>query len=633
MLAWDTETCLIEPAQQAPKLVVVSYASPEIGAGLIHQKDALEFAEALLLSTEPMVGHNIAYDLAVLCAKWPHLLPLVFDAYEDERVHDTMLRQKLIDIADGCYRGRFGSGGKWIKFGYSLDDLARRLLKRKLDKDTWRLRYGELIDTPLEEWPEGAKGYARDDAITTYDVYDQQEKYVQKAWPGTNLLMDQYRQSCHAWWLCLTKTWGIRTNPDRVQGLEAQTDEAIRTLVQELVASGLMSFQRKQGVMTPKRNVKKSRERMMLAMGGKERCRLTDKGNIKLDDESCRETGDPVLVAYADYSSLQTVKSKDLPALAKGKWLPIHTNFDSLLATGRTSSSKPNIQNIRRLPGIRECFVPREGKVFASADYDGLELRTMAQACVTLLGWSRLADALNTGKDPHLMMAAQILKISYEEAEARKDEDEVDDARQLSKPGNFGFPGGMGAAAFVEYARGYKNSKGEHIELTLEQALELKENWLATWPEMREYFRIAGTRCDNAEGLAEVEQLFVGRIRGACYYTVACNTLFQGLGADATKAAGWLIAKACYVDQNSVLFGCRMVNYIHDEFILEVPEDKGHECAMELSRLMVEGAAPFLPDVPPTAKKPLLARYWSKKSKPVKNKEGHLIPWPAEHTN
>ena len=56
-------------------------------------------------------------------------------------------------------------------------DLARRLLNRKLDKDTWRLRYGEFLDIPLDKWPEGAKTYPLIDAEVTYQIWEIQEAH------------------------------------------------------------------------------------------------------------------------------------------------------------------------------------------------------------------------------------------------------------------------------------------------------------------------------------------------------------------------------------------------------------------------------------------------------------------------
>ena len=112
-----------------------------------------------------------------------------------------------------------------------------------------------------------------------------------------------------------------------------------------------------------------------------------------------------------------------------------------------------------------------------------------------------------------------------------------------------------------------------------------------------------------------------------------CNSETSPLrrnGADATGHAGFLLATGCYVDESSPLFGCRIVNYIHDEFMLEVPDDhRAEPAAKELARVMTIGANQFLPDVPATAT-PLLARRWSKDAEPTYNEDGALIPWEEE---
>jgi DNA polymerase-1 len=258
--------------------------------------------------------------------------------------------------------------------------------------------------------------------------------------------------------------------------------------------------------------------------------------------------------------------------------------------------------------------------VFASADYSGLELHTVAQVCVTVLGQSKLGEVLNAGGDPHLSMAARILGCSYEDALVRKKahDEETDTARQVGKVANFGFPGGLGAVSMVAFA-----ASNYGVALTEDEARTLKEQWIGEFPEFIEYFRWISKLVDAP--FPQIEQIFSGRFRGGVSYTEACNSFFQGLGADAAKAAGFLIAKACNVDLESVLYGSRIVNFVHDEFILEVPEERGHACAIELASLMIRGAAPWLPDVPPRAE-PLLMRRWSKKAKPV-FVEGRLVPW------
>jgi len=305
---------------------------------------------------------------------------------------------------------------------------------------------------------------------------------------------------------------------------------------------------------------------------------------------------------------------------------------------------------------------PSRALVYASADYDGLELRTMAQACLLLVGESRLAQVLNDGRDPHLEMAAKMLGITYDDAKAgRKDparKAAIDQARQAAKVANFGFPGGLGAEKLVLFARkAYKVMLSVDGEGGLPSAKELKKTWLATFPEFRKYFAAINTMIDERTGYATFAHFMSGRIRGNAHYCAACNSFFQGLGADATGNAAFLISEACYVPTPchrcdgsgygppeagwapcptcagsgvSPLYGTRMVNYVHDEFILECPEERGHEVAHELVRLMVEGAAPYLPDVPARAE-PKLMRFWSKDAEQVWEGSGEqrrLVPWP-----
>jgi len=690
VVAWDTETRLIGPAQYAPPLVCTSIKH-EKGEHLLHHTESEPFFDSIL--TDPdcvFVGHNLAFDLGVVAAKWPRFLPLIFKAIEEGRAKCTMLRMKLIDIATGCYRGEYlpptekelkagKKQGKWFAITYDLSLTFWRFTKRRLQKDKWRLRYREFENIPIEQWPRGAREYPIMDAVATYAIYVGQEnvrKFVADEiadnFPDIDKpdpLGDETNQMKYAWWIHLMSCWGIRTNTEKLTKLKKETEKEYQETRDFLQSTPICSEcgriivspepgTRPQCLKHPEamyvalvrpsgqRNTKAAQLRMKYVMGGRANCRLTKSAatadkiedkHISLDKEACELANDKLLKEYEALSSLQTVVNKDIPALRKGRFLPIHSRFNTLIATGRTSSSAPNIQNIRRLPGIRECFVPRKGNVFLNADYDGLELRTLAQVCVSLFGKSHLADILNGGKDPHLMVAATILKISYEEAERRNEaqDEEVDRARQTGKVANFGFPGGLGYESLILFAkRAYK------INMSLEEAMELKENWLLSFPEMEKYFAYIGAMTAKSfDNVATIQQLFTKRIRGKIKFTVACNSYFQGLGSDATKAAGWLISKACYIEPDSPLYGCRIVNYVHDEFILECPEERSHEAAMELKRLMELGASPFLPDVAPTVSKPIVARCWSKKAQQVwkigkpgnkhkpANDNDRLVPW------
>jgi hypothetical protein len=125
------------------------------GAGIIHHSDPAlpELLRGWFEDPETLiVGHNVAYDIAVIAERFPELRELIFAAYDADRVTDTKIRQQLLDIAAGVFRGRLNDRGQWITHEYTLEALARRCAGMQLQKDAWRLSYGEFINTPLDEW-------------------------------------------------------------------------------------------------------------------------------------------------------------------------------------------------------------------------------------------------------------------------------------------------------------------------------------------------------------------------------------------------------------------------------------------------------------------------------------------------
>ncbi len=490
-------------------------------------------------------------------------------------------------------------------FSHALSDALHRNAADLGDDE----KYAKELAGMVAADPREVVTYPLEDASSTLAVHLAQEEHAE-------YLKDQFRQARAAFWLHLTSAHGLRTNPLQVAKLQVATEGLAREMEARLIAAGLV---RKNG----SRDTKAAKERMIRV------CELegvpvrrTDTGEPSLDADACKAVQDEVLREYAALTSLKAVLAKDVPALARAMVYPIHTRFD-LAETGRTTSSNPNVQNWRRLPGIRECFVPRPGKVFIQADYSSLELCTLAQACIDILGGSDLAEAINQGIDPHTDLACQILGIPYEEGVRRRKLDketdpvarEFDDARQAAKVANFGFPGGLGYDTFILFAR-----KQYNVVLTRDEAIDLKAQWLKRWREMEYYFA-------HVNGLGDaLEQLRSKRVRAGASYTAKCNSYFQGLGSDATKAAGWLIAKAMYLDASSPLYGSRLVNCVHDEFIGETVESRAPEAAEELSRIMVAGAQPWIPDIKLNAE-PCLMRVWSKNAKTLRDANGRLIPW------
>ena len=707
LLALDSETFLIRPALQAPPLVCVSWAHASdalpnhyplcqepgtdftvtlsIGdrkawAGLRRHDTALDVIESALDDPDTtLVLANSPFDMAVFAAKWPHLISKIFAAYDDGRIRDVLIRQKLIDIAAGCYRGYFNDTGQWVSWGkspYSLDAISQRLLGTSLDKadDGWRLRYAELHDVPLSAWPDRARDYALTDAVATLFAHDAQEGYRESGW-----LDDEGRQAAVSWALQLLSVYGVRTDPDRVARLGQQTRKRADELLAILVREGLVRVEtgKRSGKTKVTRNTKIAKERMVEKLKAFDlQPKRTASGEVALDEDACEMTGDRALRCYAEYASILTVLSKDLPVLEAGTRFPIQPRYEVLLETGRTSAGGDtkgeraygyNVQNIRRAStprcpscetkndasatkckrcerslqpvlGIRECFVPRKGYVYADADYDGLELRTFAQCCILAVGFSRMAERLNAGMDVHLDVAAQLLAVTYDfalEASKGAHGDEwkkrVKDARQIAKGLNFGLPGGLSAAGQDGTGgfRGYLIASGGPA-LSREKCEELKQQWFAAWPEAPEYFRWVRGQLDPIHKEANVVQFFSGRHRGKIPFTVAANGFFQGLGADAAKAALFAVTKACHTDRRSPLYGSRPVMFIHDQIIVEVPESVAHEAATELGRLMCEAGSVFLPDVPLTTT-PCLSRVFSKDAVAIYDAHKRLVPWQSKY--
>jgi hypothetical protein len=717
-LAFDTETELMTQADMAPPVVCISYAMSEGVKGLVHQTEGEAWLaglfQASLAGGVTLVGHNTAYDLACISHTWPSLTDSIWDLYDNELVEDTIVRQKLSDLARGRYRGFRTSTGYFVPLTYDLDAVTHRHLGYRLDKDTWRLRYGELRWVPLPQWPEGALEYPVGDAVATFGVREAQEADATQYPEGPWFFVDQHAQVRAAWWLHLVSTHGIMTSADAVERLAQAAREEIEVLEEVLVerhtAEDLTVFPPLVQVTVSRAGVRKATKKKAAVQArvlhscreqgkdprysaaGKEVLKALAKGEVSktetgrvrssdlslyvaIDKDACLETGDPLLEAYIDYSSATKTLNADCEAYRRGAILPLHTRFESLAATGRTTSSGQslkdgagnvqhigsNIQNIRwnfpercldiscrgrkivgdrdlgeprtcarcggpadYPPGIRECFIPRPGTVFADSDYDTGELRALAQVCIWAVGASRLAEVLNAGGDPHMIVAAEILGRPLDWCLANKSNHDVHLARQTAKVANFGFPGGLGAEKLVLFARmAYK------VTLTIPQAKALKQTWFRAYPEMRDYFRWVEKQ-KQPDGTFSIEHLVSRRLRSQIFYCVACNSPFQGLLADGAKAAGYLLARACYRDHDSPLYGCRIVNFIHDQFITEVPDDgpdfaRATAAANEQDRIMVDGAAPYFPDVPLTCSA-VLCRRWSKNSNRIVV-AGHLVPW------
>lgn len=356
---FDTETVCFSPGNQAPRVVCLQWCldsetpvlttargealsdSPEFQYSPIqHAWNIPTLFLRWLERGETLVGHNVAYDLACLASNYPALTPLIWQAYREDRIQDTMLRQKLADIGRGRYRTR----------RYDLGSVSQIHGGPQLNKDDpWRTRYAELEHVPLAEWPEAALKYALLDAEATRAAYLGQEARY-----DPELLCDAASQARKFWALQLASVWGIRTSARGVASLREGVEARIADLRGILVEAGLVRPNGTRDTIAAKAHMQAVCEELGVPVA------MTDGNDVSLSSDACDATEDELLKAYTEYSSMAKTLSTDVPMLERGLVLPLHSHFD-LVESGRTSSAKPNIQNIKRNGlAIRECFVPRD---------------------------------------------------------------------------------------------------------------------------------------------------------------------------------------------------------------------------------------------------------------------------------
>jgi hypothetical protein len=705
-LSIDTETGLITPGIATPPLACVSHCQGS-DAGLLDATQGLEAISDWLHSPNTtFVTANGVYDFGVGVAARPALLKPVFDAYEMGRIVCVQNRQKLEDIASGQFRYIVDDEGEVVKNEYSLGALAQRHLGVKLEKgkrwsieykdladlppEQWyrrtielaeseglviRFRYARLIGVPLAEWPEEARTYAVDDAVTTLKVYEAQPRVV----PLEHEITREH------WAFNLMRIWGIRTDPGRVATLRAKLEAEAAELRQRLANTGFVreGINAATGKPWPKalrgrRDMTAIKQRVVAAFEGRD-LPLTDSGaklakereltpEERIDyastgKEAKELSGDPDLATLGEYEGVCKVLSSFVPVLEQGTRAPITADWNCIVETLRSSCRRPALQTPPRKGGVRECFVARTGvplallglapegttdMVYLSSDYDTAELRSWAEKCLELGLQSRMAEAFARDEDPHLIFAAHLRRRSYEETVRlyQEGDDQVTDDRQLSKIPNFGFPGGMGDATLVGYARnqGVKLCEAARVreqcrgqgcgELPGGQpnladpgcrtvAAELGQVWRSLWTESEGYFRHI-----NEVLRGKDQALFVDDVTGhrrVAGYTNAANGYFQTRTARGAKYAFWLVVRECYVVPESPLYGSRPVLFFHDQIVLETPIARGHAAAMRLRELMLLGMGRFLKHIP-VKTEPVLMTAWYKKAKPVW-RDGMLQVW------
>ncbi len=288
-----------------------------------------------------------------------------------------------------------------------------------------------------------------------------------------------------------------------------------------------------------------------------------------------------VILEHRSLSKLKSTYTDKLPTMINPDTGRIHTSYhQAVTATGRLSSSDPNLQNIpiRTAEGrrIRQAFVAPEGYKVVAADYSQIELRIMAH----LSGDEGLLTAFREGLDVHRATASEVFATSLDEVS--------DEQRRKAKAINFGLIYGMSAFGLARQLHLGRNEAQEYIDLYFQR-----------YPGVQDYMN--DTRA-LAHERGYVETLFGRRLylpeinarnkmRVQAAERTAINAPMQGTAADIIKRAmlrvdGWL--REDDVD-------ARMIMQVHDELVLEVAEADVQAVCDRLCREMGDAAALDVP--------------------------------------
>ncbi len=292
------------------------------------------------------------------------------------------------------------------------------------------------------------------------------------------------------------------------------------------------------------------------------------------------------IVTHRTLSKLKSTYVDALPKLVRADTGRVHTDFNqAVTATGRLSSSNPNLQNIPVRTAfsrqIRQAFLPQEGWLLAAADYSQIELRILTH----LSGESVLVDAYRNGDDVHSLTAQLLLDK----------EDITSDERRMGKIINFGVIYGMGAVRFAREMGVSRTEAKSFIDkfnqryarvfdyLQQMQREAIAHGYVETILGRRRYFNFSSNSLKPLKGKSP-EEIDLDHLRPGGYdaglLRAAANAPIQGSSAD--------IIKIAMLQLHEVLKGyqSRLLLQVHDELIFEIPPDEWPELEEKITQTM-----------------------------------------------
>lgn len=286
-----------------------------------------------------------------------------------------------------------------------------------------------------------------------------------------------------------------------------------------------------------------------------------------------------VLLEYRGLAKLKSTYTDKLPKMVNPETGRVHTHYSQAsVITGRLASSEPNLQNIpvRSEAGrrVREAFVATRGKI-VSADYSQIELRVMAHVSND----ANLQKAFAAGEDIHRATASEVFGVPLAAVN--------NEQRRAAKAINFGLIYGMGAFGLAS-----------NLGITRDAAQSYIDRYFARYPSVAQYMAETKTIA-HAQGFVETvfgRRLWLADInaagaRRAGAERAAINAPMQGTAADLIKLA--MVSVQNWLRDQSMQ--SKIVMQVHDELVLDVPDDELEQVKQNLPRLMCEVASLKVP--------------------------------------
>jgi DNA polymerase-1 len=571
LFAFDTETTSLNYLQaeivgisfavQASEAAYVPLAHDYLGAPAQLSRDNVLAALKPFLENphKAKIGQNFKYDAHVLANHGITLQNQVFD-----KIFDTMLESYVLDSTEP----------------HNLDALANKYLNLQTTKFEDIAGKGKKQLTFNQIQLEQAAPYACEDADVTLQLHQILEKQLQMTPKLEQLFQDLEMPLLPV--LMRMERYGVKI--DAVQ-LHQQSQELAKKL--QLIEKKAYQLAATEFNL----NSPKQLQTILFEQLGLPILKKTPKKEPSTAVEVLEELAldyplPQIILEYRSLSKLKSTYTDALPRQINPKTGRVHTSYQqAVAATGRLSSTNPNLQNIPiRTPEgrrIRQAFIAPQGYCLLAADYSQIELRIMAH----LSEDSKLLSAFGANEDIHKATAAEVFNLPIEDIESEQ--------RRRAKAVNFGLIYGMQAYGLAK-----------QLGIERREAQTYIDTYFARYPGVKNYM---DAMRELAKQQGYVETLFGRRLaipdiksrnhqRRQYAERTAINAPMQGTAADLIKRA--MLRIDAWIQTSGL--DIKMLMQVHDELVFEVAQDSVEEAKIHILEAMTQVAelkVPLLVDI------------------------------------